>query len=193
MRRRTLLATLPAAALAGCTGDPPSGGGGGAPTATAARGDLPFDDIGCPSFADGVDETVCAHTAGQTGAVLDPAAYVFEDDPDDGEPGTLDVVVRNRSGERLEWNPYDWSLHRRAGEGWVYEGPDAVPEPLTYVDPGGTFRYRLATAELSSTGGADRPVVVDLEPGSTYAFSITVQGNGRTTELVAPFEYVATE
>jgi len=191
MRRRTLLGLLPAAALAGCVGGGDPGtepGDGSEPGGTATVDPPPYDEIGCPTFDDAAEATVCAHTADATGPVLEPERPVFRDDEDGGR--TFEFVVRNRTTDRLEFNPYDWRLHRRTDDGWTGLGPDAVPQPITSVEAGGLYRYRLATIEFDDAGDADRPIVADLAPGATHAFSVTVAIGDERVELVCLFRYV---
>lgn len=208
MHRRALLSTLglTAAGLAGCVSDGPAGPGSGppeespvdatptestptdetpTPTVTAS-GPAPasdaFGDLECPSFDDHADRTGCYHDA-----AVDEASLVLAAEPEVVDPAADDgaafvrFVLYNESGATIQFNPYDWDVHRRGEEGeWTHVAPEVHPEPMTSVATGERFTWLLPTgpaAGESAPVGDDRenvqPVGVELGAG-TYAFSVTV-------------------
>ncbi|MBX0323841.1 hypothetical protein EGH21_12450 [Halomicroarcula sp. F13] len=193
MQRRALLATVGAAlGSAGClsTGDPPADASTGDDAVTSTddpattdertpSADVPdatdvFDGFDCPSFDDGADRTVCYHTATDDAVVLTAEPEVFDPYGGDDDVETLSFVLYNRSEWTVGFNPYDWSLHRFEGEGeWTKVGPDGpVPEPLSLVESGETYRWAVPSASGPSPSDDARRLDRSLSPG-VYAFGVT--------------------
>lgn len=206
MHRRALLSTLglSAVGLAGCVSGGPPGSGSGPPeespvdatptdsTATdatpteTANGPAPasdaFGDLSCPSFDDQADRTVCYHEAAVADAPLVLAAEPEVVDPaaDDGA-AFVRFVLYNESGATIQFNPYDWDVHRRGDGGeWTHVAPEVHPEPMTSVTTGERFTWLLpigAATETATPAGDEgedvQPIGVELDAG-TYAFGVTV-------------------
>lgn len=207
MHRRALLSTLglAAAGLAGCVSSGPGGSGSGppeespvdatptestptdaTPTPTETASGFPpasdaFGDLACPGFDDHADRTVCYHEA-----AVDEASLVLTAEPEVVDPAADDAdavrfVLYNESGATIQFNPYDWDVHRRGEDGeWRHVAPDIHPEPMTSVATGERFTWLLPTSAAAAETtpvGDDRenvqPIGVELDAG-TYAFSTTV-------------------
>ena len=147
-----------------------------------------FADVECPSFDDRADRTVCYHAAypaGSTGTdadlLLTAEPEVFDPDLDDATVETLEFTLYNRSDWSISFNPYDWGIERRADGGWTHVAPDAVPEPLVAVGPGGTMRWELPSEPHPSPSDGTYRLRVALDPG-VYAFDITVSYGGFAVE-----------
>lgn len=209
MRRRTLIASTAAALLpsAGClasSADPSDDDA--TPTdddSTATPSDgRPSDDSGsrfaghdCPSFAD-TDWTVCAHRADEsTPLVVAPDPAVMDRPEQAGLVRTVRFTLHNRSDWPFQFNPYAWRIERETDAGWEHVAPDAYPEPLTTVQPGGTYEWELAEKGHPSPTDGPLQIIHSLDRG-TYAFSVDgryVVADGsksedRRVELVALFE-----
>jgi hypothetical protein len=209
MKRRTVLGALGGAfsLTAGCVtrtvtdGPPPSDAdlSGSAPTDTvtddsSGRPDTqspnggddagaPFEDVPCPSFADTVDRTVCAHTRdGNEPVSLTPSEQVFSPTTGDDTVETLRFTLRNESGRAFGLNPYGWAIKERTADGWSHVAPDAHAEPWVTLDDGETYGWVLSVEQHPSPD-ADRAVSVTegLDSG-TYAFQITGSLAGETAD-----------
>ena len=198
MRRRTFIAaSLPlVAATAGCVGgagrpgasprtgsdDPDSTPGTSAtteppgsarPPAPATASDV-FDEFGCPSFDDAADRTVCYHAVDPTrvDVVLGVDPEVFDPYLEDDTVETLTFTLYNRSDWYFRFNHYAWGIERFEDGEWVHVAPDAYPEPLMELAPGGTYAWELPS-EPHPSPGADRSMRLDVAlPAGVYAFHV---------------------
>lgn len=191
MRRRALLTAVGGAALAGCldgdsNGDPngtdPGDDGSNTDTddSTGTDGEIPLiastDLAGeCPAYPD--DHVVCydavlAHErdVADFELVLEPESETVE------RGGTIAFELSNRSGRRFATNFYNWRLHKRVDGEWFDIAPQEYPEPLMFIDPGGTHVWRLTVAEDAVAEGA--PVDRGGETG-TKDLSVEALGGGR--------------
>lgn len=197
MKRRTLLATAGSVLLAtaGCTTNSDANGenpddtnpDGDTPGSDAPDGDTPdrdpdegdavgavFED--CPSFADDVDRTVCAHTEKDSDVGVYPTVSqeVFTPTTDDGDVETMQITVHNETGGQVGLNPYAWQLHERTDDSWTSLPRGAYPEPWHVLESGQTYAWELGVeSRPSPQQGRTLPVTEDLESG-TYALQIIV-------------------
>lgn len=155
----------------------------------------PFAAAACPSFADGVDRSVC-WPKGDTDdeeVYLDATAAVFEPTTGDGEVETVEFVLHNGSSASFGLNPYAWSLYRRTGDDWEFVAPEASVEPWYTVESGGTYTWRLSVEKHPSPADENAiEVFQDLSDG-VYAFQVTGAfgdgpNSGTRVECVALFE-----
>jgi hypothetical protein len=222
MQRRALLATLGTATAltAGCLnrgGEPTATDGpGGSPntttddTATATDepteptdeptdgpGGTPQDPLSgvpCPSFAEGVDRTVCwpYGDLADEPLYLDASSVVLEPTADDGEVASLEFVLHNGSEQSFGLNPHDWSIWRRTEDDWSFVAPEEHVEPWYTVESGATYTWQLSVREpRSHRSGSWLPIVQDLDDGN-YAFQLTGSfgegpNSGTQVECVALF------
>lgn len=204
MRRRTLLASLATlAGTAGCV----SGGEGAAPQATESPTSSPTDvhtdtrtttetppqpdaatdvfaDVGCPSFDDHADETVCYHDADVETAdlLLTAEPEVFDPYLGDDDVEALQFVLYNQSDWPIGFNPYAWGIERHDDGEWSHVAPETYPEPFVEQRPGTAMRWILPAESGSPPAGDDvHPLSVALDPG-VYAFHLTVSYGGISTE-----------
>lgn len=201
---------LTAVGLAGCVSSGPAGSGSGPPEETpidatptettptdrtptpteTVSGPAPasdaFGDLACPSFDEHADRAVCYHEAAVDETALDETSLVLAAEPEVVDPAADDganavrFVCYNDSGATIQFNPYDWEIHRRdEGGEWRHVAPEIHPEPMTSVATGERFTWLLPTgpaAEATTATDDDddvQPVGVELDAG-TYAFSVTV-------------------
>lgn len=216
MRRRSFLgATGTAVALtAGClstTGGTPEepddpqttrpAGGDGTTTepdgttdeTTTAGGDDPFVDEPCPSFAEDVDRTVCAHAADDADLYLGVSEPVFAPTTGDDTVETTTFTLHNESGEPFGLNPYAWAIKRRRDGEWTHVAPEEHVEPWHTVADGETYGWVLSVETHPSPSAENRQSVVEDLDAGTYAFQITgMLGEGsddsENVECVALFE-----
>lgn len=181
MKRRALLAAFGAATAgaAGCASLPLSGSGTDPEDTTTATAERWGDDPPCPTFHDGADRTVCAGEfpvgdhVGED-AVLHPDGAGLVLDGDDGSVPTLAFELRSHDGERLAFNPNDWTLARFEDPGWTEVATGPPYDPLTELPPSETYTWSLATQQHPTPGGGNyHPIVADLSPGR-YALSVVV-------------------
>jgi hypothetical protein len=215
MKRRALLATLGTATAltAGClnrqsggtpTEEPPRDGSlTDSPTTDdgtetpddPATPEAPLADVECPSFADGVDRTVCwpnGDTDGET-LYVDASSVVFEPDTGDDEVETIEFVLHNASEESFGLNPYAWSLRRKTADGWSFVAPGAHVEPWHTVESGGTYAWQLSVEKHPSPSDENAMVLVQDLADGVYAFQVTGAfgdgpSGGTQVECVALFE-----
>lgn len=190
MQRRTLLATLGSTALglAGCVGGAdPTGPPAGAPTDTPTDAHTPtettdgvspagdrFADRDCPTLGDHVGRTVCYHAADLASAALVVTADPEVADPAASNAASVQFTLHNRSDWPVQFNPYDWSIHRREDDGWTRVAPDATPDPIVRRAAGETFTWELATApQPGSSMSEHQPVGAPLDAG-VFAFHVAV-------------------
>lgn len=208
MKRRTLLATIGAVvAGAGCVDssspDDETGVGDNGTdtpsddTPTESDGDDAggsFDDIGCPSFADTADRTVCSGGESDSAVYPTVSEAVFTPTTDDERVKTMQITVHNESETPFGFNPYSWAIKRQTEDGWEHVAPEEYVEPWFTLPAGETYTWEL-TVESTETEEKDRllPVSEDLDSG-TYAFQITGQlsetgeESAETIECVGLFE-----
>lgn len=214
MQRRAVLTLLGAGLFAGCSNR-------GAPTDTPAGGgtaDEPSDDTTttngssthaadsrfagepCPRLKTNVQRTVCWHATDPStaGRYLEPSTELFQPSPGDDSVETMSFVFHNDADGPVGFNPYNWTIYRRTGEGnsqedWERVAPEVYPEPWYQLDAGGTYTWELAVEE-HPTPNAERIryPVVDLDDG-VYAFAVTVTNeagpnSGSHISTVALFE-----
>ncbi|MFB6188899.1 MAG: hypothetical protein ABEI57_03360 [Halapricum sp.] len=188
MQRRSYLAALGGAfavATAGCMSaadDPGNSPPADGSTTTTEPPDgsmatdeaLAFADVGCPSFDEHADRTICSTTADEGVPVRfdPPQPAAFEPTTDDDTVETFPITLANHSETTFGFNPYAWALKRHTDEGWVHVAPDAVPEPWTTLEPGESYTFSLS-AESIPTQRVDgsRSIVLDLDSG-VYAMVI---------------------
>jgi len=190
MRRRTVLAAIGTTlATTGCLGatSPGTGDGDGAtdsptdsPTETPGTPDGPYPEYPdsirnaeCPSFAD-ADRTVCNHTRSADAEVFfSVSSPVYEYTRGDDAVETVTFTLHNESDREFGFNPYGWAVKQKTSSGWKHVAPEVHPEPWTTVQPGGTYRWELATETHPTPKAEDQqyPVVEDLSSG-LHAFTI---------------------
>ncbi|MDZ7701964.1 MAG: hypothetical protein U5J98_07780 [Halobacteriales archaeon] len=161
MRRRAFLglAAGAAAGLAGCTASAlPSAGLGGEEA-----------PAGCPALLD-VERRVCPESDGPIGVERSNRSV-------SGDAWSLVVTVTNGSEEPVGLNPYAWSVHRSAEDGWRQVAPNAHIEPWTELAPDAGYAWQL-TAGDEGLDGADQRVALGLDPGR-YAFAIPLRADRR--------------
>ncbi|WP_158058330.1 hypothetical protein [Halorussus halophilus] len=193
--RRGFLALVGAGALAGCLGGSSSAPGEttASTTPTTTNSDEPisntsqttendtetpdseplpvgesrFEGDPCPPFFGG--NGTCYHAL--SNGVHDDAYIVPESEVLEGPSDATTFTLYNGSEERIGMNPYSWTVAKRRQDGWSFVAPHAVPEPYTYVEPGGRFAWQFAigdaSADSEAMGGSAR--VEKLGPG-VYAF-----------------------
>lgn len=208
MNRRTVLTMLGTAtvATAGCLsqpGDRSDGGNetnpddtqtdnsgetgtNGTATDDETPGSKPYDpttDIECQSFVN-ADRTVCWPTADTDAETiyLDASTVIFEPSTGDGSVETMEFVLHNNSEQSFGLNPHAWAIKRQTTDGWEHVAPEEYIEPLYTVESGQTYTWRLSVEEHTQAM-AERTMAVtqDLDDG-TYAFQITGQAGGETSE-----------
>ena len=181
MHRRSLLAasaTLGTGLLAGCLG---SGDGGG--TTTAA----PSGEVGCPRYSDRIETVVC------TPALADPEGRMAMRPA--RSTGTLpetslSFALRNERDSRFESNFYHWRIQKYVDGRWHHVVPLAWPEPLMYLEPGGSHTWDVAidNTDLARTlphpQGSDAVTVAGLG-GGTYSFGVEGRFAGGPEALTA--------
>lgn len=196
-RRRLLVTTVGALALAGCTGraspgDDPEETTPGPDDTTASgyttteSGDTttrpddagPYDTIDgvcCPSFAD-AGWTNCYRRDGRDPDVyVVPSSTTFENHEADGELQTLRVTLHVEGDRTFRLNPYDWAVFRYDGatEGWTRVAPDAPRrDVLEKIAPGETVTWSLATRPHPSPNDDVIRATVSLDSGETHAFHV---------------------
>jgi hypothetical protein len=200
MRRRALLTAVGGAALAGCLDGDSNGGPNGTDPgddgsntdaddtddsnttddSTGTDGEIPLiasaDLAGeCPTYPD--DHVVCydavfAHErdVADFELVLEPGSETVE------RGATIAFELSNRSGRRFATNFYNWRLDKRVDGEWFDIAPQEYPEPLMYLDPGGTHTWRLTVAGDAVAEG--EPVDRGGEIG-TEDLSVEALGGGR--------------
>ena len=191
MRRRSLLAALAAgtAATAGCSGvldsedpptpeDPSSGTPPSTPTETgpttpASQVDLslPFEAVSPEAAADGpaVPDDWVAYGRSASALQVVPEAVSF------GHEEPVRFALANGTDSTVQFNPYNWRLHKHAAGEWVRIEPTVIPEPVTDLPSGESHVWELATIAESrpdSWRRTDRSTLrLDRLGGGTYAFS----------------------
>jgi hypothetical protein len=127
----------------------------------------------CPSFADGVDQTVCSHTGSNTGVYPAVSQEVFTPTTGDNSVETLEITLHNVSGSRFGLNPHDWAIKRQTADGWTHVAPEEYVEPWYTLEPDETYTWRLSV-ETHPTPQGDQTMAImeDLDSG-TYAFRVT--------------------
>lgn len=161
---------------------------------TTADGDAdPFADEPCPSFAEDVDRTVCAHAAGDADVSLTVSDPVFEPTTGDDTVETTTFTLHNEAGEPFGLNPYAWAIKRRRDGEWAHVAPEEHVEPWYTVADGETYDWNLSVETHPSPSAENRQSVVEDLDSGTYAFQITgLLGEGsddpENVECVALFE-----
>ena len=170
MRRRTVLALGSSVVATGCLER--SGPPGDDPDTTDGSPPLrPVADVDCPEWSD-ADRTVCwPHDDGR-GLELSASSVVLEPSADD-EVATVTFTLRNRSGESVGLNPYDWRVDRWTGSAWEHVAPDVHVEPWTTVPDGGTYEWVLGREQHSAPSSETSQTVVEDLGAGTYAFTVT--------------------
>ncbi|MEF8784790.1 MAG: hypothetical protein V5A45_02570 [Haloarculaceae archaeon] len=184
--RRTVLASLGTAVLsAGClaSADSQDGDSGDSPRTEhpASPPDTPypdsptprnrFADEPCPSFVE-TDQTVCAHSHGDSELSLEPSSQVFRPEPGTDVIETLTFTLYNDSDRPFNLNPRAWQVHRKESGQWSLVAPDNHVEPLSEVPAGESYEWVLSKQPFPTAATADKLyVTVDIEPGR-HAFAI---------------------
>lgn len=216
MQRRQVLAALGGSLAAGCTGlatsagsDPgestPGTDGSTPTTAREAPGtdrgtDTPPGDPECPSFAEGVDRTVCWRGAVPRGepVYLAAASTEFHEVDGDDAVDTFELTLHNRGDRPFQCNPYHWEIHRKEGDGWAHVAPEGYNQPIAFIEPGTTYTWVLSTRP-HPTPNAPKTLypTVNLSSGERYAFRVAgklsalgEESDATRIECVAPFDYV---
>lgn len=202
MRRRTFLASsVPlAAAAAGCLGgagppgaapgtgtgaddaDPTTPGQGTTDDGAGPAGEPPtpeqasdvFAGRDCPSFDDSADRTVCYHAVDPSAAdvLVGVSPEVFDPDLEDRDVETLRFTLYNRSEWHFHFNHYAWGIERHDEGSWTHVAPDAYPEPLMELPPGGTYTWELPS-EPHPSPSPDRYMLLDVAlAAGVYAFHV---------------------
>jgi hypothetical protein len=96
-------------------------------------------------------------------------------------PACIEFELRNRSYERLSGNPYDWTLFKLVDGGWFRIDPWAIPQPLSYVQPGETDRSELSLFHGDAMA-CDEGRSVGYLGGGRYAYRV---GHSRGEETQA--------
>ena len=143
------------------------------PPAPAPASDV-FADRDCPSFDETADRTVCYHTADPERAdvVLGVHPEVFDPSLRDDDVETLAFTLYNRSGWHFLFNHYAWGIERLDDGEWVHVAPEAYPEPLMELAPGGTYTWELPSAPHPSPGPDHRMLLDVALPAGVYAFHV---------------------
>ncbi|WP_336037821.1 hypothetical protein [Halobacterium yunchengense] len=195
MKRRALLSTVAAAAVAGCLGD---GGGSGTTTGTETTGrtDEPttrattrettasatppaLSDLGVPvgqvdspfEADDGVERVVWHPGEADEPLALTPAADELSL-PTDGTT----FALANDTDVDFSLNFYDWGLHRRVDDEWFYLTPQEVPQPLHVLSAGETHEWAFTvdnTLEPSHGRAGETEATVAGLGGGEYAFAVS--------------------
>lgn len=199
MRRRSFLASsVPAlAGLAGCVG---GAGSPGTPGQSATRATTPeatsrattdspgpvedapapppasdvFDHLGCPSFDDSADRTVCYHAVdpSSTDVVLGVDPEVFDPYLRDGDVETLTFRLYNRSAWHFHVNPDGWGIERFDDGEWDHVAPAGHDASVVALPPGATYTWELPS-EPHPTPFDERYSVLDLAlSAGVYAFHV---------------------
>lgn len=164
----------------GDTKTPSDGEGSADPTpgGTSETEDaVAFEDISCPSFSGAAERTVCSTTAAADSVPVllepeQPPTFEPLTDGDAAEPFAL--VLRNQSDSGFGFNPYGWGLKRHTDDGWVHVAPEATPEPMVMLEPGGTYTYEVAVESSEhSQGDPDHRIQHDFENG---VYALVVDG-----------------
>ncbi|WP_433626973.1 hypothetical protein [Halomicrococcus sp. NG-SE-24] len=140
MNRRTYLALASTgiASLAGCS----DVFGNGTPI-----------DAPCPTFDD-ADRTICAHTADDPPALLDPGRWTVTE----GRQTVLRFTLTNRTDDEVTFNPQP-TLERREDGDWTRVAPLVRSADSKALRPDGEFDWRLVFGTLpdrvSSTGSGN--------------------------------------
>ena len=142
-----------------------------------------FEDVPCPSFADGVDRTVCNHTHSEDAPVyLTASKAVFSPTTGDDTVETTRFVLHNESGAPFGLNPYAWALKRREDEGWSHVAPEMYVEPWVTVPDGGTYDWVLSVEEYPSPDAEETVFLTEDLDSGTYAFQVTGAIEGETDD-----------
>ncbi|WP_246984321.1 hypothetical protein [Halorientalis marina] len=148
--------------------DEPTDGPGGTPRD-------PLSGVPCPSFAEGVDRTVCwPHgDLSDEPLYLDASSVVFEPTADDGEVASLEFVLHNGSEQSFGLNPHDWAIWRRTEDDWSFVAPEEHVEPWYTVESGETYTWRLTVQQHPAPMSGDTLAVVQDLADGVYAFQVT--------------------
>ena len=166
MNRRTLLALAGSVALGGCLSNVPGVG--------------PPVDVGCPSFADGVD-SLCSHTADPK-LELRPASWRLPR----GKNVSLTFELTNRADRSARFAVVP-ALKRRDGEEWTHVWPIFDYKPERELEPGGSYSWEFLFGGDATTTEADEQVVLYGKERGTYAMVLNAALGDRTVQCVAPF------
>lgn len=172
MRRRSFLglaAFASAAGLAGCTATAIPGADAPA-TATPNRE--------CPAVLD-AEQRVCPRQPDG------PLAVERSTDRVTGRPLSVAVTVLNEASTTYRFDPYGWSVFRRADADWHRVVADTGGIPRRAIAPGEQFTWQLTGTE-PDLSDADQRVFLDLGSGE-YAFAVPFAGPASVV-AVAPFQ-----
>lgn len=184
MRRRPFIATALSTGtglLAGCLG---SSTGSPDSTTTAAS-----TDVGCPSFDGRVETVVCTPDLDDPDSqmAMQPASATGS------LPMTsIEFTLANDRDSVFNTNFYAWRLQKYVDGEWYHVVPQAWPEPLMRIDPGGSHAWTLTVhnADLEESippvQGTEDLTVVGLG-GGTYAFGATGWFEGEDTDAQTAF------
>lgn len=110
MKRRTVLATA-CTSLAGFTGC----SSGAPPPGTRPSSPPPLAEFDCPPHDSNPVTVVCSHTVDTESANV----YLLPSAPTiDAATRTLELTLHNNSTTELAFNPYQWTIMRKATAGW---------------------------------------------------------------------------
>lgn len=133
-----------------------------------------FADVGCPSFDDSADRTVCYHEVDPSTAdvVLGIAPELFDPDDEDGVVETLTITLYNRSDWHFHFNPHGWGIERLDDGEWVHVAPEAIHPLLSVLPPGETHAWEIPS-EPHPTPFDERYTVLDVAlAAGVYAFHV---------------------
>ncbi|WP_458187563.1 hypothetical protein [Haladaptatus sp. NG-WS-4] len=192
MHRRTVLASVGSALLAGCLTDSTPGGAGSSsttttppktstqeptPTTTSNRTEpdlqVPSQNH-CPPFDDRVQGVVCYENADQeTTLLVEPSKERAT-----LQKATLSFTLSNETGATFTTNYYHWNVWKQVDGEWFHVAPRMWPEPAMMLGSGGSHTWNLTVDNsdlgraLSRAEGTENVALAGLG-GGTYAFGIS--------------------
>ncbi len=212
MNRRTVLASVGTAILAGCLTesspggtDSPSSQRSSTPksTQTEVPTSKPSDpnlripgENHCPKFDDDVKRVVCYQNAGSdTTLLMEPSTEQWN-----LPKANLSFTLRNETGATFTTNYYNWNVWKQVDSEWVHIAPRVVPEPAMMLESGGTHAWNLTVDNtdlgraIDRTEGTENVTLDGLGGGGTYAFGISGWFEGEnydeSTGVATRFELV---
>lgn len=202
MRRRRFIgaAGCALAAAAGCisgsddtTRTDSEGNGPDDSTPTGTPAEDPLSDVGCPSFSDSADQTVCAHTDHDADVYPTVSDQVFVPTTDDDSVELLKIQLHNEGDSVFGLNPHEWALKRQTGDGWEHVAPEEYIEPWYNLAPGEAYTWTLSVETHPSPNGDRHTSITENLDAGTYAFQVTGiadpdSDNGTNIESVALFK-----
>lgn len=160
MNRRGYLAGLAGsvAGIAGCLdGDGES----------ASASDRPLSEYPCPPVEMRESGLTCSHTVDGSGDEAPEAAGVyFETSPAvSADPDEITLTMTNDASERLEFNPFSWTLWVEQSGEWSEVEQAIVGDGYIEVDPGQTHSWSATEVADAITGRG-----FSYSPGTYFAW-----------------------